>query len=179
MSQSPSRARSLTIAAVIAALYAVLGYFGNIFSLTFGAVQIRFAEALTVLPFFFPSAVSGLTVGCLITNLASPFGPLDVIFGTLATAVAAMLTRRVKKPWLAPLPPILTNLIILPTIWAWTEVGAINEAFWAAWLFNAATFLIGQTVACYGLGLLLLRTFPRIKPLREMAARAKRDHKPR
>ena len=165
MSQSPSRARSLTIAAVIAALYAVLGYFGNIFSLTFGAVQIRFAEALTVLPFFFPSAVSGLTVGCLITNLASPFGPLDVIFGTLATAVAALLTR------------ILSSLILLPTIWAWTEVGAINEAFWAVWLFNAATFLIGQTVACYGLGLLLLRTFPRIKPLREMAARAKRDHK--
>ena len=173
MSRSPSPARTLTLAAVIAALYTVLGYFGNVFSLTFGAVQIRFAEALTVLPFFFPAAVPGLTIGCLITNLASPFGPLDVVFGTLATALAAMLTRRMKKPWLAPLPPILTNLIFLPPIWAWTEIGAVNEAFWAAWSFNCATFLLGQTVACYGLGLLLLRTLPRIKPLGEMMNRFK------
>ena len=168
MSRPASSARSITVAAVVAALYAVLGYFGNIFSLTFGAIQIRFAEALTVLPFFFPAAVPGLTVGCLITNLASPFGPLDVIFGTLATAVAAALTRRVKTPWLAPLPPILTNLLILPLIWSWTEAGAINGAFRSAWLFNAATFLPGQIAACYGLGFLLLRTLPRIKPLREM-----------
>ena len=167
MRKSPSPARDLTVAAVVAALYTVLGYFGNIFSLTFGPVQIRFAEALTVLPFFFPAAVPGLTLGCFLTNLLSPYGPLDVIFGTLATAVAAALTRRTKRRWLAPLPPILTNLLVLPILWSWTEVGAINDAFRAALVYNAATFLPGQIVACYGLGLLLMRTLPRIKPLRD------------
>jgi len=167
MSHRNHPARNLTVAAVIAALYAVLGCFGNLFSLTFGPIQIRFAEALTVLPFFFPPAVPGLTIGCLLTNLLSPYGPLDVIFGTLATAIAALLTRRTKWAWLAPLPPILTNLLILPILWSWAQVGAINDAFWAAWVLNAATFLPGQIAACYGLGLLLLRTLPRIPPLRE------------
>ena len=64
--------RDLTFAAAVAALYAVLGYFGDIFGLTFGAVQFRFAEALTVLPFLFPAAAPGLAIGCLIVNLASP-----------------------------------------------------------------------------------------------------------
>lgn len=168
MSKRTLSARYLTLAAIVAALYTVLGYFGSIFSLTFGPIQIRFAEALTVLPFFFPAAIPGLTLGCFLTNLFSPYGPLDVIFGTLATAIAAILTRRAKHKGLAPLPPILTNLIILPILWAWTEVGAINDAFRAAVVFNAATFLPGQIVACYGLGLLLLRALPRIKPLREM-----------
>jgi len=170
MSRRPYSARDLTVAAVVAALYAVLGYFGGLFSLTFGPIQIRFAEALTVLPFFFPAAVPGLSLGCLITNLASPYGPLDIIFGTLATAIAALLTRRTKRVWLAPLPPILTNLLILPILWSWAQVGTINEAFWAAWAFNAATFLPGQIVACYGLGLLLLRVLPRIPPLRDYMA---------
>ena len=61
--------RDLTIAAMVAALYAVMGYFANIFGLTFGVVQFRFAEALTVLPFLFPAAAPGLAVGCLLTNL--------------------------------------------------------------------------------------------------------------
>ena len=168
MSKRTHSARYLTLAAIVAALYTVLGYFGNIFSLTFGPIQIRFAEALTVLPFFFPAAVPGLTLGCFLTNLLSPYGPLDVIFGTLATAAAAVLTRKVRHVWLAPLPPILTNLLVLPLLWSWTEIGEINEAFRAAVVFNAATFLPGQIVACYGLGLLLLRALPRIKPLREM-----------
>lgn len=157
----------LTVAAVIAALYAVLGYFGSVFSLTFGPVQIRFAEALTVLPFLFPAAAPGLAIGCLITNLASPYGMLDVIAGTLATALAAQLTARVKKPWLAPLPPVVCNLILLPPLWAWAQVNALGPAFFAAWGLNALTFLPGQIVACWGLGSLLLRYLPRIKPLRD------------
>ena len=167
-----SSARDLTVAAIVAALYAALGYFGNVFSLPFGPVQIRFAEALTVLPFLFPASVPGLAIGCLLTNLLSPYGPLDVIFGTLATAVAALLTRKTKRVWLAPLPPILTNLLILPILWSWAQVGEINDAFRAALIFNAATFLPGQIVACYGLGLLLLRTLPRIPPLRDYMGQA-------
>ena len=106
--------RDLVLAAMAAALYAVMGYFGNVFGLTFGPVQIRFAEALTVLPFLFPAAAPGLAIGCLITNLLSPYGPMDIIFGTLATAVAAGLTMKMPKWYLAALPPILVNALILP-----------------------------------------------------------------
>ena len=106
--------RDLTLAAMVAALYAVLGYFGDLFSLTFGPVQLRFAEALTVLPFLFPVTAPGLAVGCLITNLLSPYGPVDIIFGTLATAIAAAWTAKVPRWYLAGLPPILVNALILP-----------------------------------------------------------------
>lgn len=161
-----NRTRDLTIAAVTAALYTVLGYFGNIFSLTFGAVQIRFAEALTVLPFLFPATAPGLAVGCLITNLLSPYGIADIVFGTLATAIAAALTARAPRWYLAPLPPILVNLILLPPMWAWAQTDALNSAFFAAWGFNALTFALGEIIACYVLGTFLLRTLPRIPTLR-------------
>lgn len=160
-------ARKLTLAAVAAALYAVLGYFGDLFGLTFGPVQIRFAEALTVLPFLFPATAPGLAVGCLITNLLSPYGPVDVVLGTLATAAAAWLTARAPRWYLAPLPPILTNLILLPPMWAWQQAGGLNAAFLPAWGFHALTFALGQTVACYVLGTLLLRTLSGVPALRE------------
>ena len=157
--------RDLVIAALTAALYAVMGYFGNIFGLTFGAVQIRFAEALTVLPFLFPATAPGLTIGCLLTNLLSPYGPVDVIFGTLATAVAAWLTAKMPRWYLAAIPPILVNLIVLPLIWSWTQVGGYVDGFWGAWTFNALTFAIGEIIACYGLGTLLLKMLPKIPGL--------------
>ena len=89
--------RDITLAAMVAALYAVLGYFGDIFGLTYGPIQCRFAEALTVLPFVFPAAAPGLVVGCFLTNLLSLYGPLDIIFGTLATAIAAWLSIKVPR----------------------------------------------------------------------------------
>ena len=160
--------RDLTLAAVVAALYAALGYFGNIFGLTFGFVQIRFAEALTVLPFLFPSATPGLVIGCLITNLLSPYGPVDVIFGTLATAIAAWLSMKVPKWYLAAIPPIVVNMIILCPMWAWAEIGTVNTAFWAACGFHALTFAVGEAIACYALGTLLLRALPRIDYFKPM-----------
>lgn len=158
--------RDLTLAALVAALYAVMGYFGNLFGLTFGAVQIRFAEALTVLPFLYPATAPGLVIGCLITNLLSPYGPVDILFGTLATAIAAWLTIKMPKWYLAAIPPILVNMIILCPMWAWAEVGGLNGAFWAACGFNAVTFVLGEAVACYVLGTLLLKLLPRIPALR-------------
>ena len=158
--------RDLTLAALVAALYAVMGYFGNLFGLTFGAVQIRFAEALTVLPFLYPATAPGLVIGCLITNLLSPYGPVDILFGTLATAIAAWLTIKMPKWYLAAIPPILVNMIILCPMWAWAEVGGLNGAFWAACGFNAVTFVLGEAVACSVLGTLLLKLLPRIPALR-------------
>ena len=158
--------RDLTLAAMVAALYALLGYFGDVLQLTFGPIQCRIAEALTVLPFLFPATAPGLAIGCLITNLLSPYGPIDVIFGTLATAVAAWLTTKMPKWYLAALPPILVNAVILPPMWAWAEVGAVNAAFWTACGFNAVTFIVGEALACYVLGTLLLKLMPKIGVLR-------------
>lgn len=160
--------RDLTFAAMVAALYAVMGYFGNIFGLTFGVVQFRFAEALTVLPFLFPATAPGLVVGCLITNLLSPYGPIDVVMGTLATAIAAWLTAKMPRWYLAALPPILVNMAILAPMWSWAEAGAINSVFWALCSYNAITFAIGETVVCYILGTILLRVLPRIAFFRTM-----------
>ncbi len=163
--------RDLTLAAMVAALYAVLGYFGDLFSLTFGPVQLRFAEALTVLPFLFPVTAPGLAVGCLITNLLSPYGPVDIIFGTLATAIAAVWTARMPRWYLAGLPPILINALILPPMWAWAKVGALNGAFWATWGFDLVTFVIGEAAVCYILGSLLLTALPKIRYFQPMIAR--------
>ena len=157
--------RDLTVAALTAALYAVMGYFGNLFALTFGPVQIRFAEALTVLPFLFPATAPGLAIGCLITNLLSPYGPIDVVLGTLATALAAWLTAKMPKWYLAATPPVVINLLILPPMWAWAQVGGFAGGFWGAWVYNAVTFVIGEVVACYALGTILLKAFPKIPGL--------------
>ena len=160
--------RDQTLAAAVAALYAVLGYFGDIFSLTFGAVQFRFAEALTVLPFLFPATAPGLVIGCLITNLLSPYGVADVVFGTLATAIAAWLTVKMPRWYLAALPPIVVNALILPPMWAFAQVGGFGAGFWAACGFNVMTFVLVESVVCYGLGTLLLKALPRIRYYRPM-----------
>ncbi len=152
--------RDLTLAAIVAALYAVMGYFGSVFGLTFGPVQFRFAEALTVLPFLYSATAPGLVVGCLITNLLSPYGPVDVIFGTLATAIAAWLTVKMPKWYLAALPPILVNLVILTPMWAWAEAGAFNQVFLMSLGWNAATFVLTESVVCYVLGTVLLKVLP-------------------
>lgn len=165
-------ARDLTLAAVVAALYAVMGYFGDVFGLTFGPIQFRFAEALTVLPFLFPVTAPGLAIGCLITNLLSPYGPADILFGTLATAIAAWLTIKMPKWYLAALPPIIVNALILPPMWAWTKVGAINGAFWAACGYDAFTFVITEAAVCYILGTVLLKALPRIRFFRPMLRQA-------
>ena len=98
--------RQITFAALVGALYVTLSYFGNIFGLTYGPIQCRFSEALTVLPFLCPTATWGLFAGCIISNILSPYGIPDLIFGSLATLMAGLLTARCKSRWLAPLPPV-------------------------------------------------------------------------
>lgn len=158
--------RDLTLAAAVGALYVVLGYFGNIFNLTFGVVQCRFAEALTVLPFLNPVTGWGLFVGCVVTNLLSPYGPLDMIFGSFATLLAAILTARCKHKWLAPLPPVLLNAVIIGALIAFQEVG-LTAAFPVAFTYHGLTIGAGQVLACYGLGMLLLTVCGKMKWLKK------------
>ena len=113
-------------AGIIAALYFVLTIINP---LAFGQIQIRFSEALCVLPFFTPAAVPGLFIGCLLSNLAgSPLGLYDIIFGSLATLAAAFSTyyigkisrkkRRTaeKTKWLLPLPAVVINAFVVAAI---------------------------------------------------------------
>ena len=164
--------RDLTLAAMVAALYAVLSYFGGIFGVTFGPVQFRFAEALTVLPFLFPAAAPGLFVGCVITNLLSPYGPLDIVVGSLATLIAALWTARMPNRWLAPLPPILCNTVLVGFTIGFAEVG-FSSALPAAWVYNGLTVGIGELGACYVLGMLLLYLLPKINYFRPMIPAAR------
>lgn len=153
--------RKLTFAAAVGALYAALSIFGSVFGITYGPIQFRFAEALCVLPFLFPETAWGLFVGCLIANILSPYGLLDLIVGSLATLLAAFCTARCRSKYLAPLPPVLANGLLVGGLIAFEQVN-FGEGFWAAFSFNALTVALGEAAVCYGLGLLLLRYLPKI-----------------
>lgn len=165
MSHSRFTPRQLALAGVIAALYAVMAYFSAIFGVAYGPVQCRFSEALCVLPFLFPEAVPGLFIGCLAANLLSPYGVLDIVFGSLATLLAALWTRRVSHKWLAPLPPVICNAVIVGALLAFYETG-FTGAFAAVFAYNALTVGLGEAVACYVLGGVLLHLLPQIRPLK-------------
>ena len=157
--------RQLATAAIIAALYTVMSLMSSVFGLTYGAIQCRFSEALTVLPFFLPEAIPGLFVGCLVTNLMSTVGPLDIILGSMATLLAALWTAKMPNKWLAPLPPVICNAVIIGAMIAWYEAG-FGPGFGAAFASNAVTVGIGEAIACYVLGMLLLAILPRVPALR-------------
>ena len=157
--------RQLATAAIIAALYTVMSLMSSVFGLTYGPIQCRFSEALTVLPFFLPEAVPGLFVGCLVTNLMSTVGPLDIVIGSMATLLAALWTAKMPNKWLAPLPPVICNAVLIGAMIAWYETG-FSTQFPALFAYNAVTVGIGEAVACYVLGLLLLTILPRIPALR-------------
>jgi uncharacterized membrane protein len=168
MSKTRFTTRQLAVAGIIAALYTVLSLFASVFGLTYGPIQCRFSEALTVLPFLMPEAIPGLFVGCLVTNLLSTVGPLDIVLGSLATLLAALWTAKVKNKYLAPLPPVLCNAVIVGAMIAWYEVG-FTGAFLSAFAYNAVTVGIGEAIACYVLGLLLLQVMERIPTRRRTA----------
>ena len=154
--------RDLTLAAVLAAVYAVLTVTLPIPQ--FGPVQLRVAEALTVLPFLFPAATPGLFVGCFIANLFSPY-PLDVLCGSAATLLACLATQRMPNRYLASLPPVLFNMVIVGAEIAWFETG-FGPGFWSAYAFNAVTVGAGELAACLILGQLLLSALPGVPALR-------------
>lgn len=141
----------LTQGAMIAALYVVFTLAANAFGLASMAIQVRFSEALAILPFFTTAAIPGLFVGCLISNLITGAQPLDVIFGSLATLMGAMGTYALRRnKWLAPLPPIVANVIVVPPLLAYVYQipGGLG--------YFALTVGIGEIISCGILGMLLL-----------------------
>lgn len=141
----------LTRAAAIAALYVVLTMAANSLGLASFAVQVRFSEALTILPFFTPAAIPGLFVGCILSNILTGCVPLDIIFGSLATLLGALGTRALRRSrWLAPLPPIAANTLIVPFILAYVY------KFEGSIPFFMLTVGAGEVISCGILGMMLL-----------------------
>ena len=116
MKNTNQKSTFMTHAAMIAAIYVVLTYIFAPFS--FGDVQVRIAEALTILPIFTPAAIPGLFIGCLIGNILGGAILPDIIFGSLATFIGAAFTYflRKKSQFLCILPPIVSNTIIVPLV---------------------------------------------------------------
>ena len=104
-------------AAMIAALYVVLTYITNLLGLASGTIQVRFSEALCILPVFTPAAIPGLFIGCLISNLITGGIIWDIIFGSIATLLGALGTYFLrKKKFVYTLPPVIANIIIVPLV---------------------------------------------------------------
>ncbi|MBO5518040.1 MAG: QueT transporter family protein [Firmicutes bacterium] len=139
----------LVQAALIAAIYVVLTVVFAPFS--FGEVQVRIAEALTILPVFLPAAVPGLFVGCLLGNMLGGAVLPDIIFGSLATLIGALGTRALRKahPFLAPIPPILANTVIVPFVLKYAYAVDLPIPF------IMLTVGIGEVVSCGIFGLVL------------------------
>ena len=143
----------LTQAAMIATIYVVLTGIAAGFDLANGAIQVRFSEALTVLPFFTPAAVPGLTIGCLLSNILFSGNIFDIIFGTLATLLGAVGTRMLRKSrWLCSIPPIISNALIIPPVltFAYHIPGGIP--------FQMLTVGAGEVICCLVFGQILIST---------------------
>ncbi len=153
MSNSRFTSRQMATAAIIAAIYAGLTLLLPVPQ--YGGIQLRVAEAMTVLPFLLPEAIPGLTLGCFLANLLGSPMPVDWIFGTAATLLAAIWTSRLHNRYLAPLPPVICNAVIVGA-----EIALFfmpeGSAFLPAFALNALTVGAGEAVACFVLGLPLL-----------------------
>lgn len=142
----------LVQAAMIAALYVVLTIIANALGIASQAIQVRFSEALTILPYFTPAAIWGLFVGCILANFLTGAAIPDVIFGSLATLIGAFFTYRLRKhKWLAPIPPIISNAVMIPPVLLFAYG---IRPLW----FSFITVTVGEIISCGILGMLLLFT---------------------
>lgn len=140
--------RIVSRVALVAALYVLLTILPPLNAVGYGPVQVRVSEALTVLPFVAPWAPWSLYLGCILANLGSPFLVWDLTLGAAGTLISALLTRRMPKPVLAPLPPVLVNALVVSSY--------VAPLSGVPYLPTVAYIAAGQAVACYLLGYPLL-----------------------
>lgn len=153
-----NKTKYLVQSAMIAAIYVVITLAFK--PISYGLMQIRVSEALTILPFFTPAAIPGLAIGVLISNLIGPYGILDVVLGTTATLIAAILSYKMPKMVLVPIPPIVVNaLIIGPMLYYILIAEQVKVHLIAAILWVG----LGQIIACYGLGYPLLKVLEKYR----------------
>ena len=150
--------KNLCLSGIIAALYAGLTVLLQ--AISFNAVQVRVSEAMTLLPVLMPAAIPGLTIGCFLANLISPVGWMDLVFGTLATLIAAVLTRRLRKNlYLAALMPVISNAVI--------EGVMLHVAFGEPLWMSMLTVGAGEALACFVLGIPLVKALEKVPKLYE------------
>lgn len=161
----PLSTRRIACAAVAGAAYAALTML--LYPISYGPLQFRLSEALCILPFFDPIFASGLFIGCLIANLISASGPLDVVFGSLATLLAAGMTawcgrrsRSFASCVIGCCAPVVTNGVIVGAVLAAT-VASGDAAFAAAWLLYGGEVALGEAVVLGAVGLPLARILQR------------------
>ncbi|HWT75336.1 MAG TPA: QueT transporter family protein [Mobilitalea sp.] len=146
----------ITEAAVIAAIYTVLVIIFQLSS--FGPVQFRVAEALTILPYFTPAAIPGVAIGCFLSAVLTNAAPLDMIFGSLATLIAAFLSYKLRRhKFLVPIPPIIVNAIVIP----WVLRFAYGDAQPIPLMMLSVG--AGELMAAGVLGMVLLLALDKIK----------------
>ena len=151
----PQNTRALARGAIIAALYTALTVF--LAPLSYGEVQIRFSEAFTLLPMLMPEAVPALLVGCLLSNIIGGCTIFDIVFGSLATLLAAICTYKLRdKFWLSALMPVLFNGVIVGAVVHFCYAPAI--ALPLCMLSVAA----GEAVACLIVGPILISVLRRM-----------------
>ena len=158
INRSVNKTYYIAAAALIAALYTVLTVIAAGFNLASGAIQVRFSECLTILPFFTSAAIPGLTLGCLISNLITGCALPDIIFGTLATLLGALGSYALRRNrYLCSIPPVVSNALIIPFVltYAYHIPGGIP--------FFMLTVGIGELISCMGLGQLLLSTLLKVR----------------
>ena len=148
--------RFTVTAGIIAALYALLTYLSAVLGLAYGPVQFRLSEGLCVLAAATPAAIPGLTIGCLVSNLSSPFGVIDIIFGAVATLIAAWAGyqfRQVKAwgfPIVTMLAPVVANAILVGAEQA--LLFTAPDAAWPAFWMTALWVAVGEIAVCVILG---------------------------
>ncbi len=153
-----NRARGICISALIATLYVILTLASAILGLDRGVIQLRLSETLCILAVFTPTAVSGVTVGCLLANILCGAAGYDILFGTLATLLGMLLTRALHRlPYLAPLPYVLSNTLIIPLVLRY----AYGTAALLPFLFLSIG--IGELICGYICGILLYLILKRTK----------------
>ena len=149
---------------IIAALYVVLTMLAAALGLASGAIQLRLSEALTILPVFTAAAVPGLAVGCVLANLITGCAAWDIVFGSLATLLGAIGTRLLRKrPLLAWIPPVISNMAIIPVVlmevYGVDSITVFGNTYGreSIWVMLVITVGIGEILACGLLGLLLYK----------------------
>lgn len=148
---------SITKAAIIAALYIVLTFLANALGLANYAIQVRFSESLCILPYFTKTAIPGLFIGCLLSNIMTGCTLPDIIFGSLATLLGALITYLLRKyKWSAPIGPIISNALIIPFVLLYAYG---IKPLW----FSFVTVTAGEIISCGILGMLLLKTLEKYR----------------
>ena len=141
--------RQIALNGIVAGLYAAITILTASFA--YGNIQFRISEALMMLLLCEPNLTIGLTIGCLIANLFSTVAVLDIVIGTAATLLACLLTTRIKKPWLAPLPTILVNAVMVGAMLSWLYMP--SEQFWYGLLVFGGEVGAGEAAVLYVLGI--------------------------